>query len=204
MDLVDLEGSQSLVDTSLMLVKFDLLEGQVVGLGLREHFGLNHLLRKCLLSDDLRFLEVSELTVDFLGFLESLLSLLLHVNPLFLILPDKVVEVVSDFALLANQQLLGLSQVGVGLLQIDSLALKSVNLTLLLLDVVLQVADGRLSGSRVVDMHAFKHLFDSIHLLPFQSKLIDVVQRMAVVSIRMLKRRKLRAQGIFHSVERVL
>ena len=135
--LVDLEMSQSIVDSSLLLVQLDLFEGEFVGLGFGEHLGLDHLFGKSLLTDYFSLLELSELAINFSSLLDSSLSLLLDIDTLLLILSDQVIETVPDLLLLSEKELFSLGQIIISLIQINRLLLKSIDLRFLLLDVVL-------------------------------------------------------------------
>ena len=181
--LVDLEMSQSIVDSSLLLVQLDLFEGEFVGLGFGEHLGLDHLFGKSLLTYDFSLLELSELAIDFSSLLDSSLCLLLDIDTLLLILSDQVIETIPDLLLLSEKKLFSLGQIIVSLIQINRLLLKSIDLRFLLLDVVLEIADGRLSGTRVVNMQVFKHFLDSVDFLTFKAELINVVKWMTIVSV---------------------
>ena len=91
------------------------------------------------MANNLSLLEVSELAIDFLCLFKSPDSLLLDIDPLLLILPDHLIEALPHLLFLLEEKLLSLSEVIIGLFEVNGLLLKSVDFTLLLFDVVLEV-----------------------------------------------------------------
>ena len=123
MHLINLELADRVADPGLLLGQLDLLEGDLVRLGLTEHLHFDHLLGDLLLLKNLVLLELSELFVPHLVGLTALDGLVLDLLALLLILGDKSVELTRDLCLLLLEDNFGLGKVLVSATELNCLFL---------------------------------------------------------------------------------